>query len=321
MRVIFAGTPEFAAPALSRLLESDHEVVAVVTQPDRPSGRGLKETASPIKILAQQHNIPILQPAKLKTPPFVEILRPYNPDIIVVVAYGKILSKEILELPRYGCINIHASLLPKYRGAAPINWAIINCETETGVTIMKLDEGMDTGDIILSESVPILEDDDALSVGNMLSVLGAELLMRVLDDLANTGELKGTPQDHSQATYAPRIVKEDCKIKWDQSFERVLCQIMGLSPEPGSFTMLDDKQINIIQAEPFFAEKDEYQSLLNLKGYLPGSVVRILRGKGPVVRTKDGLIVLLQLQPPGKRVMSGQDFANGGYIKEGQRFE
>ncbi|HOE63389.1 MAG TPA: methionyl-tRNA formyltransferase [Candidatus Sumerlaeota bacterium] len=321
MRVVFAGTPAFAVPALCRLLESSHEVAAVVTQPDRPSGRGLKEAASPIKVLAQQNNIPIFQPAKLKTPPFVDILRPYKPDVIVVVAYGKILPKEMLELPRYGCINIHASLLPKYRGAAPINWAIMNCETETGVTIMKLDEGMDTGDILLSESIPILEDDDALSVGNMLSVLGAELLMRVLDDLEKSGELKGTPQDHTQATYAPCIVKEDCRIKWDEGFERVLCHIMGLSPVPGAFTMLGDKRINIIQAEPFFGEKEEHQTLLNLKGFQPGSVIKILRGKGPVVRAKDGLIVLLQLQPPGKRVMNGQDFVNGGYIKEGQRFE
>ena len=320
MRIIFAGTPDFAIPALQRLIDSNHEIVAVITRPDRLAGRGMKPTPSPVKLLAQKNSLNILQPESLKNPPFAEILRPYNPDLILVAAYGKILPPDILHLPKFGCVNIHASLLPKYRGAAPINRAIMNCDTETGITLMKMDETMDTGDILMSEAIPILEDDDALSVSNMLSVLGADLLMRLLEHLEKTGELKAIPQDHSKATYAPRLTKEDCRIRWDDHFERVLCHIMGLSPNPGAFTQLGNTVINIIRAEPFFADKEIHEKLLNIKESKPGCVVKLLRNKGPVVRTKDGLIVLTRIQPPGKRVMSGQDFINGGYIKLGDRF-
>jgi len=320
MRIIFAGTPDFAIPALQHLIDSNHEIVAVVTKPDRPAGRGMRPTVSPVKLLAQKNSLNVLQPESLKNPPFAEILRPYNPDLIIVAAYGKILPGDILDLPKFGCVNIHASLLPKYRGAAPINWAIMNCDTETGVTLIKMDKTMDTGDILISEGIPILEDDDALSVTNMLSVLGADLLMRLLEQLERTGELKGVPQDHSKATYAPRLTKEFCRIKWDDRFERVLCHIMGLSPKPGAFTQLGDTVLNIIRAETLFAEKEIHEKLLNINECTPGCVVKLLRHKGPVVRTKDGLIVLTRLQPPGKRIMSGQDFINGGYIKLGDRF-
>jgi methionyl-tRNA formyltransferase len=319
MRIIYAGTPNFAVPALQHLIDSKHEVVAVVTKADRPSGRGRKITISPVKKLAVEHNIPVLQPEKLKKPPFTEELRPFKPDLIIVAAYGKILPKEMLELPEYGCINIHASLLPAYRGAAPINRAIMNCERETGVTIMKMAETLDTGEILLKESVPILEDDDALSITNMLSMVGANLLMHTINEVERTGELKGTPQDESLASYASKISKEDCLLNWSKSFELVLCAIRGLSPAPGAFSIIRDKTFKILRAEPFFADVKIQNDLLSKKEFEAGSVVKLVKGAGPVVRAKDGLIVLTLVQPPGKRAMTGIDLMNGKYLKAGDK--
>ena len=319
MKIVFAGTPEFAITALERLIESRHEIVAVITQPDRPGGRGQKLLASPVKELALKHGIPVLQPEKLRNPPFVEELRPYKPDLIVVAGYGKILPRDMLELPRYGCVNIHASLLPRYRGAAPINRAIMNCDHETGVTLMKMAETLDTGEILLTENVEILEDDDALSLGNMLSVVGASLLMRLLEDLEKTGELKGIPQEESLATLAPKITKNDCILNWSRSMEKVLCHIRGLSPEPGALAQLRDKGMKILCAEPYFSDKEECEEILARKEYSPGSVVHLVKNWGPVIRTGDGLIVLKQVQLPGKRPISGVDLINGGYIKLGDK--
>ena len=321
MRIVFAGTPDFAIPALNLLIESRHEVAAVVTQPDRPSGRGRKIKPGPVKELATRHDIPVLQPEKLRKPSFMEKLKSFQPDLMVVAAYGKILPPDVLDLPSLGCVNIHASLLPKYRGAAPVNWAIMNGERQTGVTLMKMDETLDTGEILLTEKIDILEDDDALSVSNMLSVLGANLLMRLLEEVERTGELKGRPQDNSQASFAPRLKKEHCILDWSQDLDRVMCKIRGLSPEPGAVTRLGDKTIKILRAEPFFAEKKAYEELLAKKQFEPGSVVKIIKNRGPVVRAKDGLVVLTRVQPPGKRPMSGGDFINGGYVKPGDRFK
>lgn len=321
MKIIFAGTPDFAVPALERLIDSPHEVAAVICQPDRPAGRGRKVVPGPVKTAAVKHGIPVLQPEKLKNPPFAEELRPFSPDLIVVAAYGKILPREILDLPRIGCINIHASLLPKYRGAAPINRAIMNGERETGVTLMKMEETLDTGDILLTEKIKILDDDDALSLSNMISVIGAALLIRLLDDVEKTGKLEGEKQDDSRATYAPRIKKEDCLLDWNQGMDRVLCKIRGLAPEPGAFTRLGDKTFKILRAEPFFAERELQIDLLKKKIFRPGSVVQLIKRRGPLVRTKDGLIILTRVQPPGKRAMSGVDFINGGYVKAVSKFE
>lgn len=321
MRIVFAGTPDFAIPALNLLIESRHDVAAVVTQPDRPSGRGRKIKPSPVKELATKHDIPVLQPEKLRDPSFLENLKSFQPDIMVVAAYGKILPPEVLNLPSLGCVNIHASLLPKHRGAAPVNWAIMEGERQTGVTLMKMDETLDTGEILLAEEIDILEDDDALSVSNMLSVLGANLLMRLLEEVERTGQLKGRPQDDSRATFAPRLKKEHCTLDWSQDLDHVMSKIRGLSPEPGAVTRLGDKTIKILRAEPFFAEKKDYEELLAKKQFEPGSVVKIIKNRGPVIRTKDGLVVLTRVQPPGKRPMSGGDFINGGYVKQGDRFQ
>ena len=320
MRIVFAGTPEFACPSLERLIESGHEVAAVVTQPDKPSGRGRKIVFSPIKEAAIKHGIPVLQPERLRKPPFVEVLRPYNPEIMIVAAYGKILPQDILDLPRLGCVNIHASLLPKYRGAAPINRAIMNGEKETGITLMKMDATMDTGDILITERIPILDDDDALSVTNMLSVIGADMLIRYLDDLGREGEVKGTPQDHAAATYAPAIEKVDCRVDWSADYERILCHIRGLAPEPGAYTWLDDRIIKILRAEPLFGMDKEYEEVGRHEEIEPGTVIHTIKGQGPLVKVNGGLIVLHKLKPEGKAVMSGQDFVNGGFVKKGDRF-
>ena len=321
MRVIFAGTPDFAIPALEKLIESRHDVVAVMTQPDRPRGRGRKVSPSPVKEKALEHDIPVLQPEKLKKPPFADELEKYKPDVMVVAAYGKILPPEILELPKYGCINIHASLLPQYRGAAPVQHAIINCETRTGVTIMKMDETMDTGDILMYEVVPILEDDDALSVTNMLSVVGAELLLKALARIEETGEVRGETQDHEKATFAPRISREDCRLDWSRTFEQVLCKIRGLSPKPGAFSMLGKKPIKILKAEPFFATRKIHNLLLEKEEFSPGEIIKVVKGKGPLVRAGNGLIVLTKVKPAGKKAMSGMDAVNGNILNIGDKLK
>jgi methionyl-tRNA formyltransferase len=321
MRIIFAGTPDFALPVMERLAESRHEISAVITQPDKPSGRGQKVQEGPVKIFARERGIPVLQPEKLKNPPFVEVLKPYNPDLIIVIAYGKILPKDMLELPRYGCINIHASLLPRYRGAAPINRAIINEEQITGVTLMKMAETLDTGEILLSEQVEILDDDDTQSLGNMISVLGAALLIQLLDKIEETGELKGIPQDETQASYAPKLTPEDCILDWTKTTHQISCKVRGLCPKPVAVSRLDEKIFKIHRADIYFTDENEFNVLMKQKDSEPGKVVKLLKGTGPVVRTGDGFLNILKAQPPGKNIMSGTDLINGGYIKLGSRFQ
>lgn len=321
MRIIFAGTPDFALPVLERLTESRHEIAAVITQPDKPCGRGQKVQEGPVKIFAQKRRIPVLQPEKLKKPPFVEVLKPYNPDLIIVIAYGKILPKDMLDLPRYGCINIHASLLPHYRGAAPINRAIINEEQITGVTLMKMAETLDTGEILMSEQVDILDDDDVQSLGNMISVLGASLLMQLLDKIEETGELKGIPQDESQASYAPKLTPEDCILDWTKTTHQISCKVRGLCPKPGAVTSLREKPLKILGADTYYTNEDDLNRLINQKDSEPGKVAKLSKGSGPVVKTGDGFLVIIKAQPPGKNIMSGADLINGGYIKIGDRFK
>lgn len=321
MRVIFAGTPDFAIPTLERLIGSGHDVVAVITQPDKKAGRGRKKKSGPVKIAAEKNDIPVLQPSRLKEPGAAEKIRKYDPDVIVVAAYGKIIPPSILDIPKYGCINVHASLLPKYRGAAPIQRAIMNRDTQTGVTIMKMDETLDTGDILKKEPVDILEDDDALSVHNMLSVVGAELLIDTLNEIEKSGEVKGIPQDNSEATYAAKIEKEDRYIDWTESFETVLCKIRAMSPYPGAISVLGDKEIKIMRAQPFFITEKLYRELVKNEKYPPGSVVMIRKGEGPLVKANGGLILLTEVKPPGKRAMSGVDFVNGGYVAQWDRLK
>ncbi|MCX7718182.1 MAG: methionyl-tRNA formyltransferase [Candidatus Sumerlaeaceae bacterium] len=319
MNIVYMGTPGFAVPPLKRLLASSHRVAAVVTQPDKPVGRGRKLQPPPVKEAALEHNLIVLQPEKLRKTAFDRVLSVYAPDAIVVAAYGKILPPEILALPRYGCINIHASLLPKYRGAGPIQRAIINGETRTGVTIMLMDEGLDTGPIIASEEIEILPDDDAISVANMLSVIGAELLVKVLDRIEETGRVECSPQDHSQATYAPMLTKADGLLDWSLGTDQIICRIMGLKPWPSAFSYLSGKPWKFLKGEPY--SDPLAPDIAKAQGLTdPGKVTGTVKGRGFVVKTGDGHLLVTEVQPQGKRVMSGADAVNGKLVTTGQVF-
>lgn len=317
MKIVYMGTPDFAVPSLKRLIESDHEIVCVVTQPDRPAGRGQKLTPPPVKNVALEAGLPVLQPAKIKGTDFHVTLADFHPDVIAVAAYGKILPPEVLGAPRYGCVNVHASLLPKYRGAAPVNWAIVEGERETGVTIMHMDEGMDTGGIIAQESIQILDDDDALSVTNMLSVLGADLLVRELERIEQQKKITSEPQDDSQATYAPLLKKADGRIDWTMTSEKIICRMHGLRPWPGCFSKVGDVMLRLNDADRLTPE--EFVALENPE-HKPGQVVDVIRTRGPVVRTGDGYLVVTDAQPPNRKAMKGPDLINGNHLVPPMRF-
>jgi methionyl-tRNA formyltransferase len=321
------GTPAFAVPALNRLANSRHQVAAVVTQPDRQVGRGKKLQMPAVKEAALEHHLPVLQPEKIRRNGFDETLRFYNPDVIVVVAYGKLIPPEILSLPRYGCINIHASLLPKYRGAAPIQWAIINGERQTGITIMQLDEGMDTGNIIAFETIDILEDDDTQSVSNMLSVMGAELLMRVLDQVEESGKVESVPQDHALATSAPMLEKKHGLIDWNLTNEEIIFRIKGLQPWPTAFSFLHGRAWKFLRAEPFthpdhlyFPQQDDLTVSRRRQERDAGTVTALIRGRGFTVKTGDGHLMVTAVQPADKKPMTALDAINGKLVQKNDEF-
>ena len=297
------GTPEFAVPSLQTLIDSGDEIVAVVCQPDKPKGRGLELSSPPTKVLAEKHGIPVLQPQKIKTEEFFNELKKFGPDLICVAAYGKILPKNILDLPPHGCINVHASILPKYRGAAPINWAIIRGEKITGITTMKMDEGMDTGDMLLKKEIPIEDEDTGETLSQKLSLIGAELLIKTIK-LLKEGRLNSIPQDNSQATYAPMLKKEDGKIDWSKSAEEVRNLIRGALPWPGAYTTLDGKLLKIYKAS-FSGDAEN-----------PGEVIKsdsgILR-----VATGSGALDILELQIEGGKRLKAEEFLRGRRVKEG----
>lgn len=311
MRILFMGTPEFAVPSLAALLASDDEVVGVVTQPDRPKGRGQELTAAPVKVLAQQHGRPVLQPTKMKDPAFLDALKAWNADVIVVVAFGRILPPSILAVPPRGCINVHGSLLPKYRGAAPIQWAVINGERETGITTMLMDEGMDTGAMLLRESTAIHPDDTSGTLAARLAQIGARLLIQTLDQL-KAGTLQAIPQDHSQATMAPIIKKEHGLIDWTMSAAAIAHRVRGFAPWPGAQTFAKGERWTIWAAtalsEPLDASSVEPGP--------PGTVVRAGK-EGIVVRTGDGLLRITMLQTAGSRRMAAGDYLAGHPIAPG----
>ena len=243
MKIIFMGTPEFAVPCLKKLIGSRHEIVGVVCQPDKPRGRGRKLVPSPVKSLSTEMGIPLFQPEKIKAEEFYRQISSTGPDLICVVAYGKILPPGILNLPGHGCINVHASLLPKYRGAAPVNWAIINGEKKTGVTVMLMDEGMDTGDILASKEAEIGEEETSTELSQKLSRLGTSLLMETIDKLENN-ELTPLKQNDADATYAPIIKKDTGRIRWEKKAKDIRNLIRGTQPWPGAFTDLNTKTLN-----------------------------------------------------------------------------
>jgi methionyl-tRNA formyltransferase len=318
MRIVFMGTPHDAVPSLERIVRSHHAIVAVVTQPDKPSGRGRKVHVSPVKELALGSSIPVHQPEKIKGGDFAKTLGSYAPDVIVVVAYGKILPPDVLQIPKHFCMNVHFSLLPKYRGAAPVQWAIINGERVSGVTIMKMNEELDAGDILVQEEVEILEDDDAISLGQMLSVVGAETLMKVLGELEEKGVVQSAPQDHSQATFAPRLKKEDGLIRWELGCEQIINCIRGLLPWPCAYSALDGCQIRFLRGRP----EDLQRAIAGREQKIPaGTVTSLIKGEGFTVRTGDVDLLVTEVQPENRRRMSGADFINGGYVSPGMRFQ
>ena len=299
------GTPDFAAKSLKFLIDSKYDICAVFTQPDKPKGRGYKLTPSEVKKLALENDIEVFQPAKLKTGEAFDIIKELNPDIIVVVAYGKILPKEIIEFPKYGCINVHGSLLPKYRGAAPIQWSVINGERKTGVTTMYMDEGLDTGDIILKEETDILENETSGELYERLSVLGAKLLIKTIEEI-ESGSTKREKQDNNNFSYAPMLNKDMALIDWNKSANEIHNLIRGLNPWPIAFSYINGKRFKI------------YKSYIsNLVGKIPGEVI----SEKPFVIAcgENTAIELLEVQYEGKKRMSSGDFLRGYKIEKNMK--
>jgi methionyl-tRNA formyltransferase len=303
LRVVFMGTPEFACPTLQRLIDRGDEIVTVVTQPDRPKGRGQKSVPPPVKELAERHGFRVLQPLKVRAPEFIRLMGEIDPDLIVVVAFGQILPKALLEIPRHGCINVHASLLPRYRGAAPLNWCIINGENETGVTTMLMDVGLDTGDMLVKRVTPIDPDEDARSLHDRLSILGAEALDETLELLA-AGRLSPEKQDDALSCYAPMLKKEDGLMDWTRDPRSVKNLVRGMNPWPGAFTYLDGKLVKI------------YRVATGDGSGAPGTVLAAGRD-GIEVACNGGSVLLQELQLEGKKRLKAKEFLAGCRIGPG----
>jgi methionyl-tRNA formyltransferase len=306
-RIIFMGTPDFAVPALRALHESQHDVLAVVTQPDRPKGRGRRMIPPAVKEVAAEMGYPVLQPSKVKEPWFVEKIIAMDPELFVVVAYGRLLPGSFLSIPHLGAINIHASLLPKYRGPAPIQWAIINGEEETGVTTIWMDEGLDTGDILLTASVPIQPEDTTASLGSRLSQQGGQLLIETLVMLESQG-LAGKPQDKSGATYAPLLKKEDGRIDWSKDAKSLNAFVRGMNPWPGAFTFLSSKRLKVLKAKAL--ERNAREK--------PGTVLEGFPDDLNVA-TGRGTLALLEVQLESAKRLSISDFLRGFSVSPGTR--
>lgn len=314
MRLVFMGTPEFAVPCLQSLQEEGYEIVGVFTQPDRPAGRGNKLKESPIKMKAESLKLQVYQPEKIKAPESIGILKNLQPECIVVVAYGQILSKEILEIPRLGCLNVHASLLPRYRGAAPIHWAVTNGETKTGITTMLMDEGLDTGDMLLKAEYEIAEDTTTGEVHDALTHLGADLLISTIRGLEE-GKIKPVPQS-KEFSYAPLLKREHEQIEWSWEANKIHNRIRGLNPWPGAFTFFRDEQVKIWQSRTIQTEVNEsYPS----QGEVAGQIISLTE-RGLAVLTGKGLVEILEIQPAGKKRMSSRDFFNGRRGELGEVF-
>ncbi|MBP1991435.1 methionyl-tRNA formyltransferase [Paenibacillus eucommiae] len=320
MKIIFMGTPEFAVPSLQLLIEEGYSIVAVVTQPDRPKGRKRILTPPPVKVEAEKHGIPVLQPEKLRQADSVELLRAFQPDLIVTAAYGQILPKSVLDLPAHGCINIHASLLPKYRGGAPIHYAVMQGEPVTGVTIMYMAEGLDTGDMISRVEVPIADSDTTGTMFEKLSAAGAGLLKSTLPELLE-GRIQASVQNEADAVYSPNIKREDERIDWSRSALSIFNQIRGLNPFPGAYTTWNHEVMKIWASrkpEPA-GERESNDGLkrdLPAGMPVPGTVLQS-RPEGIEVKTGDGTLWLTEIQPPGKKAMEVAQFIKGSSIPDG----
>lgn len=308
MRVVYMGTPEFAVPALDALIAAGHDVVGVFTNPDRPSGRGKVLTASPVKQCAVRHGIEVCQPERFRgDETALAQLTAWAPDCAVVAAYGQILPQSALDVPRLGCVNIHASLLPRYRGAAPINWCLIRGETRTGITTMQMEAGLDSGPILMTAETSIGELETAGSLHDRLMVIGAELIVATLAGLA-AGTLTAQPQDHSQATYAPMLSKDTGRVDWTQPARDVANLVRGVNPWPGAFTHHEDRRVKLHLCRP----------IDGISG-APGEIVEA--GRRLIVACGVGAVECLQLQAPGKQPMAALDFLNGFRLAAGERFQ
>ncbi|NJD67176.1 MAG: methionyl-tRNA formyltransferase [Candidatus Methylomirabilota bacterium] len=308
MRLSFMGTPIFALPSLKALMAAGHEICLVVTQPDRPAGRGRVSTPPPIKLAAQELGLPLLQPEKVGEPTVIAALQAARPEAIIVVAYGQLLPKSILTLPPHGCLNVHASLLPKYRGAAPISWAIIRGETVTGVTMMQIEARMDAGPLLLQRAEPIRPHDTTATLSERLAVLGAKLLCQTLDQVArDTVHL--VPQDECRATYAPKLLPTDTHLDWARDAWTLDCLIRGLCPAPGAVTNFGERHIKVLQADVEAAVDS-----------LPGTVCAVDQKKGILVAAKSGGLWLTQVQPENRRAMAATEFARGYRVRVGDGF-
>jgi len=306
-RIIFMGTPDFACPTLRKLLEMGEDLVAVVTQPDRPKGRGQHMLPPPVKQFAAEHGIPVLQPLKVREPDFVEIIRNLKPDVIVVVAFGQILPKSLLDIPPHGCINVHASLLPRYRGAAPLNWCIINGETETGVTTMQMDPGLDTGPILLTRSTPLDENEDIVSLHDRMAEMGAELLAETLSRLKE-GTVSARRQNSDKSCYASMLKKEDGIIDWRREARTVHNQIRGMTVWPGAYTHIGDQMLKI------------YRTNVGDGAGQPGTILKSLKGVLEVA-CLSGSLFIHELQLAGKKRLDTGSFLAGFPIAEGTLLE
>ncbi len=312
MKIVFMGTPDFAAGALEALIKAGHEITAVVTQPDKPKGRSKELQFSPVKECALRYELPVFQPVRIKMPEEMEQLKKYEADIYVVAAFGQILSQEILDMPRYGCLNIHASLLPKYRGASPIQNVIIDGEEKTGITIMQMDAGIDTGDMLYKKEIPIGDEDTFETLHDKLMVLGGEAIVEALS-LLEEGKLVSEKQKEEESSHVTLITKSMGQINFGKNAHTIDRLIRGMNPWPSAYTYYKGKQLKIWKALPIGAdEAKEYA-----KGAQPGSVVKVTKDSFEVA-TGDGVLQILELQLEGKKRMNTHDFLLGVKVTEGE---
>lgn len=309
-KVVFMGTPDFAVGTLQALIDAaQYEVQAVFTQPDKPKGRGKAVQMTPVKELAVSAGIPVYQPVKIREAEWIEVLENLNPDVIVVVAFGQLIPKAILDLPKYGCINVHASLLPMYRGAAPIQWAVINGDRESGVTTMRMDTGLDTGDMILKETVVLEEQETGGSLFDKLSVTGASLLIRTLEALENGTAVFEKQPEESTTPYAAMLTKKDGKIDWSKDAQKIECLIRGLNPWPSAYTTYRGKTLKIWAAAVEHADSEAE----------PGTAVQVTKTELKI-QTGCGLLCVRELQPEGKKRMDIDAFLRGYPVEAGEKF-
>ena len=315
MKIIFMGTPDFAVSALEALCRAGKDVILAVTQPDRQKGRGRKVIETPVKICAEKWGIPVYQPVRIREAEPIEKIRSLAPDLIVVAAFGQILPRELLDIPRLGCVNIHASLLPRLRGAAPIQWAVINGDKESGITLMQMNEGLDTGDILFQESVPIGPEETGESLYGKLAKLGGEMIVRHLPAI-EAGQISPVQQDDEKSSYAPMLRKEMGEIDWSQPAEQIARTLRGMLPWPGAYTYLDGHVLKVWRAEVGEMTDPALSGMLSGQDVLPGVVLGNDK-KALYVRTADGVLALLEVQLQGKKRMTADAFLRGTRIPAG----